>query len=105
VKLELNPDAWTAAYEPRAKAAGTAPAPLTYSDRVAINVVLGALTERADAVAKSLQDGTPATVEAYRDLVGELRGITFAINAVRTAEREASGADAAPPKEQPLYVA
>lgn len=105
MKLNLDPEAWTAAYAPRAAETAHASLPLTFSDQAAVNATLRLLNERADAVAKSLQDGMPATVEAYREMVGELRGVRFAIDAVRTAEREANGSEPIAPKEKPLYVA
>lgn len=103
MKIPLDPDEWAPLRKP---VAGSAPAPLTYTDR-AIAARLGAiLAARAADIGGAIQAGTPATQEAYREQVGELRGIRWAMVALADAQGQVDGGEAQKPAtEKPLYVA
>lgn len=105
MKVSLDPDDWVSDYAPHLPDKAPEQRPLTHAEQTVINRWFAALTEKVGGLSKALQSGAPPTVEAYREMVGELRGVNFAIKMLRTAEREASGAEQAPNKEQPLYVA
>ncbi len=100
MKIDLDPESWAPSKLAEAK---PSPRPLTYGDQTIVSVVLRLLTEEAGKVAGNLTGGTLVTIEAYREAVGELRGLTTALRIVRAAEREASGDEPAPAKEPPLY--
>jgi hypothetical protein len=61
------------------------------------------LQEHSERVRGALTEGTLPTLEAYREAVGELRGYSNALKAIREAEREASGEPEAVEKKEPLY--
>lgn len=103
MKIDLDPDAW--APPKKGAAGGSATRAPTFLDQTLAGRLREVLTRKTESVSASLHQGAPPTLEAYRQMVGELSGLNQALSALTDVEREMSGGDAARTKDDPLYVA
>lgn len=102
VQISLDPDEWA---PPARKAAVVLLPAMTYAEHGLVRRFRQVLGERSEVVATSLRSGLPDTLDAYRQAVGELKGLDFALSSLLAVEREMSGSDVAKTKDDPLYVA
>lgn len=70
----------------------------SYADTVFENEVRKLLNDKGDAESRAVLNGTPQTIEQYREQVGYLRGLKDALKMCDEARRLISGE---PPKTDP----
>lgn len=99
MRVSLDPDDWS----PRKRQPAQELVALTHGDQFLAQRLRAKLTERIQAQSIAVVGGAPATLELYRQAVGELKGLRDALACLEEAEREMSGADSAKPKGTPLY--